>query len=109
MDVSAFGSSWVWDDSVLRSCVRESSSQPHTPKGTAARLLIPGPARAARGSREHARADARNATVAAPYRRFAQGSPARPAQDLPRVRATPPPDPYPGVKDPRSGSDRAVE
>lgn len=36
------------DDSVRRSCVREVSSQPHTPKGTAARLLGPDPARTGR-------------------------------------------------------------
>lgn len=60
------------DVSVRRSRVRESSSPPHTPKGTTARLLRPVPAPAARGSREHARAPPRNAMVAATYSRFTQ-------------------------------------
>ncbi|BET49973.1 hypothetical protein RGQ21_49550 [Kitasatospora aureofaciens] len=59
-------------------CVREWSSQPHTPKGTAARLLRPDPTEAPpRDSPEHAREGARNAMVAALYRRFAQDSTVR--------------------------------
>ncbi|GGO55178.1 hypothetical protein GCM10012286_66660 [Streptomyces lasiicapitis] len=89
-------------DACHRTRVRESSSQPLTPKGTAALLSCPGPARnlpgafpAPSGTRYEARtrphrgrtaftgacmSRARMAMAAAPYRRFAPGSGARSLQ-----------------------------
>lgn len=58
---------------MLRSCVRESSSQPHTPRIRRHSVSAQIPHSPREGPREHARPYARNAMVAAPYRRFAEG------------------------------------